>query len=289
MGVHFKENEEKITLGMIISGIMIIAILVTSLIVYLLNVNSTKNNGEIASQEELKTSDAQSDDNEFESVSIDIGKSVNEAKNEIENNTENTLNSTNNTVNTSKANTSNTNSTSGLTSNSASASASEKNTTSTEKTSKSNENKNSTEKTQNDENKEIKFTAPVNGEILREFAKDSLVYSNTLEEWITHTGVDIKADKTTVVKAAANGKVESIKNDPRYGLTVIVSHSGGYKTVYANLLTAEYVVEGEEIEAGQTIGTVGNSSSFEIADDYHLHFELIKDGEYLNPCTLMEF
>ena len=170
MGVHFKENEEKITLGMIISGIMIIAILVTSLIVYLLNVNSTKNNGEIASQEELKTSDAQSDDNEFESVSIDIGKSLNEAKNEIENNTENTLNSTNNTVNTSKANTSNTNSTSGLTSNSASASASEKNTTSTEKTSKSNENKNNTEKTQNDENKEIKFTAPVNGEILREFA-----------------------------------------------------------------------------------------------------------------------
>jgi peptidase M23 len=285
MGVHFKENEEKITLGMIISGIMIIAILVTSLIVYLLNVNSTKNNGELASQEELKTSDAQSDDNEFESVSIDIGKSVNEAKNEIETNTENTSNSANNTVNTSKANISNTNSTSGLTSNSAS----EKNTTSTEKTSKSDENNNNTEKTQSNEDKEIKFTAPVNGEILREFAKDSLVYSNTLEEWITHTGVDIKADKTTVVKAAANGKVESIKNDPRYGLTVIVCHSGGYKTVYANLLTAEYVVEGEEIEAGQTIGTVGNSSSFEIADDYHLHFELIKDGEYLNPCTLMEF
>ena len=284
MGVHFKENEEKITLGMIISGIMIIAILVTSLIVYLLNVNSAKNNGEIASQEEIKTSDAQSDDNEFESVSIDIGKSVNEAKNEMKANTENTSNSVNNTVNTSKVNTSNTNSTSGLTSNSASAS--EKNTTSTEKTS---ENNNNTEKTQSNENKEIKFTAPVNGEILREFAKDSLVYSNTLEEWITHTGVDIKADKTTVVKAAANGKVESIKNDPRYGLTVIVSHSGGYKTVYANLLTAEYVVEGEEIEAGQTIGTVGNSSSFEIADDYHLHFELIKDGEYLNPCTLMEF
>ena len=289
MGVHFKENEEKITLGMIISGIMIIAILVTSLIVYLLNVNSTKNNGEIASQEELKTSDAQSDDNEFESVSIDIGKSVNEAKNEIEANTENTLNSTNNTVNTSKANTSNSSTNSVSSSKSASNSVSEKNTTSTEKTSKSDENNNNTEKTQSNENKEIKFTAPVNGEILREFAKDSLVYSNTLEEWITHTGVDIKADKTTVVKAAANGKVESIKNDPRYGLTVIVSHSGGYKTVYANLLTAEYVVEGEEIEAGQTIGTVGNSSSFEIADDYHLHFELIKDGEYLNPCTLMEF
>ena len=72
-------------------------------------------------------------------------------------------------------------------------------------------------------------------------------------------------------------------------MTVIVDHGNGYKTVYANLLTAEYVVEGEEIEQGQTIGTVGNSSSFEISDDYHLHFELIKDGEYLNPCNFMEF
>ena len=72
-------------------------------------------------------------------------------------------------------------------------------------------------------------------------------------------------------------------------MTVIVDHGNGYKTVYANLLTAEYVVEGEEIEQGQTIGTVGNSSSFEISDDYHLHFELIKDGEYLNPSNFMEF
>lgn len=54
MGVHFKENEEKITLGMIISGIMIIAILVTSLIVYLLNVNSTKNNGKLRAKKSLK-------------------------------------------------------------------------------------------------------------------------------------------------------------------------------------------------------------------------------------------
>ena len=39
------------------------------------------------------------------------------------------------------------------------------------------------------------------------FAKDSLVYSNTLQEWVTHNGIDIKAEKTTVVKAAAEGEV----------------------------------------------------------------------------------
>lgn len=86
-----------------------------------------------------------------------------------------------------------------------------------------------------------------------------------------------------------HGKVSAIKNDPRYGLTVIVDHANGYQTIYANLLTAEFVVEGEELEEGQTIGTVGNSATFEISDEYHLHFELKQNGEYLNPNTYIQF
>lgn len=140
-----------------------------------------------------------------------------------------------------------------------------------------------------DEKEKIKFEVPIKGEILREFAKESLVYSNTLQEWVTHNGVDIKADKTSVVKAAAGGTVSAIKNDPRYGLTVIISHDDGYQTVYSNLLTAEFVVKGEKVESGQTIGTVGNSASFEIEDEYHLHFELLKDNEYLNPVNYINF
>ena len=138
-----------------------------------------------------------------------------------------------------------------------------------------------------DKKEEIKFEAPLKGEIIREFAKDSLVFSNTLQEWVTHNGIDIKADKTSVVKAAANGKVSAIKNDPRYGLTVIIEHDNGYKTVYSNLLTAEFVVKGEKVELGQTIGTVGNSASFEVADEYHLHFEVLKDNEYVNPTNFI--
>lgn len=136
---------------------------------------------------------------------------------------------------------------------------------------------------------EIIFEAPLKGEIIREYAKDSLVYSNTLQEWVTHNGIDIKADKTSVVKAASKGKVSSIKNDPRYGLTVIITHDGGYQTVYSNLLTSEFVVKGEQVEAGQSIGTVGNSASFEVADEYHLHFELLKDNEYVNPEVYINF
>ena len=127
------------------------------------------------------------------------------------------------------------------------------------------------------------FIFPVEGEVIKEFAKDNLIYSETLEEWITHTGIDIKADRTTIVKSVADGTVKSIKNDPRYGLTVTIEHADGYTSVYSSLLTAEFVKEGEKVTQGQTIGTVGNSAVFEVAEDNHLHFELLKDGSNINP------
>ena len=163
------------------------------------------------------------------------------------------------------------------------------NTTSKKSNDTENQNKKSTDKTEDKKSVNPTFKYPVTGDVLTEYAKDKLVYSNTLGEWITHTGIDIKADKTAVVTAAAKGKVYAIKNDPRYGLTVIINHDDGYQTIYANLLTAEYIVEGEKVEAGQTIGTVGKTATFEFSDEYHLHFELLKDNNYLNPTTYTSF
>ena len=212
-----------------------------------------------------------------ESASSQIGKSVNEAEqnitNSINTSSENTTNSTNilngsNTLNT-------TNST--LNSN--------KNTTIT----KNQQSKNTVKETNasNDKAKDseakLSFIKPVEGEILTEFSKDQLIYSKTLNEWTTHQGIDIKAEKTTVVKSAEAGTVKSIKNDPRYGLTIVVDHGQGLETVYSNLLTSEFVVEGEKVEKGQTIGTLGNTAAFEIADESHLHFEIWKNSEAVNP------
>lgn len=159
-----------------------------------------------------------------------------------------------------------------------------KNTTSSNTTSKTTTKKTTPKtETKKEEKKEVKFEEPVKGEIIKEYAKDNLLYSNTLNEWTTHLGIDIKADKTTVVKAAYEGTVESIKNDPRYGLTVIIEHDDGFKTVYSNLLTSEFVVEGEKVKTGQTIGTVGNTATFESKDESHLHFEILKDNEQVDP------
>lgn len=277
MGANFKMDEEKLTKGMIIGGIIVIGILTLSLIIFLLNVNNS-NIGEKALKQEKQVSRTQETTDKFEDVSTDIGKTVNEAMNELNNNATEEQNQ-NIVSNTSKDNT-NINNTSSNTNKSSTVTNNE-----TSNTNNVSSDTNETEEVEED----IKFTSPIKGEIIREFAADSLVYSETLEEWITHNGIDIKADKTSVVKAVAEGTVYAIKNDPRYGLTVIVNHKGGYQSIYANLLTAEYVVEGEEIEVGQTIGTIGNSATFEISDDYHLHFELTKEGEYVNPSMYMEF
>lgn len=138
------------------------------------------------------------------------------------------------------------------------------------------------------EEQELSFMAPVSGEIIKDFAIESLIYSNTLEEWTTHSGIDIKADKTKVVVASEGGTIESIKNDPRYGLTITISHRNGFKTIYSNLLSTEFVSENENVEKGQTIGTVGDSASFEVADESHLHFEMYKDDELVNPTIYLK-
>lgn len=138
------------------------------------------------------------------------------------------------------------------------------------------------------EKKELSFSAPVSGDIIKDFAMDTLIYSNTLEEWTTHSGIDIKSDKTTVVAAAESGIVESIKNDPRYGLTITINHGDGFKTIYSNLLTTEFITENEEVEKGQTIATIGDSASFEVSDEPHLHFEMYKDGMLVNPTIYLK-
>ena len=138
------------------------------------------------------------------------------------------------------------------------------------------------------EKKELEFEVPVSGEILKDYAKDTLVYSKTLDEWIVHLGVDIKANKTSVVKSAESGIIEKINYDPRYGDSITIEHGNGFKTVYSNLLVTDFFKVGEKVEKGDTIGTVGDSASFEISDDSHLHFEMYKDGENVNPTLYLK-
>lgn len=132
-----------------------------------------------------------------------------------------------------------------------------------------------------------KFTMPVYGDIILEFAVDKLVYSKTLNEWRAHTGVGISSSRGTPVKVVADGVVSSIKNDPRLGITVIVEHSKDLKTVYANLASDDMVTPNQKVKQGEVIGSVGDTAVFKSADPSHLHFEVLKENQPVDPIEYL--
>lgn len=277
-------------------GVIILTVIVLGLLIYSKSLSDDVKNGTMSLEKMAEIAKAQEDENqknenqETASASTDLGKTVEESKKEEtlnvvlsgeKSNEEIVLDATKNkNMSNSKAK------------NNASSGSKKAGNKEAGNNSKSSGNAAKSEKDENDKKEEIKrelnFIKPVEGEVVKQYAKDNLVYSETLKEWTTHMGIDIKADKTTVVKAAEEGVVKSIKNDPRYGLTIVIDHGDDMQTVYANLLTSEFVVEGETVKKGQSLGTVGNTAVFEIADDAHLHFEILKNSIPEDPSIYIK-
>ncbi|WP_038287067.1 M23 family metallopeptidase [Acetivibrio straminisolvens] len=136
--------------------------------------------------------------------------------------------------------------------------------------------------------KKLTFVMPVFGEVTFEYAMDRLVYSKTLDEWRAHSGVDLRADRGTPVKAVADGVVTEVKSDPRFGVTVIVEHENGIKTLYANLASGDMVTPNQKVKQGEIIGSVGNTAIIESAEPAHLHFEVLKDNKPVDPKSYLQ-
>src|SRR5690606_22691878 len=106
----------------------------------------------------------------------------------------------------------------------------------------------------------ITMVYPVQGNILKEHTTDELVYSQTLKEWRTHSGIDIEASTGTEVKAALGGTVEEITEDPLMGICITLDHGNELKTLYANLSTGNMVTVGQKVDKGQIISGVGSTA-----------------------------
>ncbi|MCG8605488.1 peptidoglycan DD-metalloendopeptidase family protein, partial [bacterium] len=117
---------------------------------------------------------------------------------------------------------------------------------------------------------------PAQGKIFRKFGKQRHPQLKTVTE---NLGVDIRAPRGSDIFVVASGRVTQIRWMRGHGTVVIVRHYGGYLTVYSHFEEV-LVAEGEEVEMGQVIGTVGESASL---DGPILHFEIWKGKQKLNP------
>ena len=139
--------------------------------------------------------------------------------------------------------------------------------------------------TPTDDDKKETFVMPIEGEIVSLHDTETPVFSSTLGEWRVHTGVDISAESGAAVYASSSGVVTAIFNDARYGYTVEIQHEGNVKTRYSNLSKddSKLLQVGDEVKQGDKIGAVGDTSLFELAEEPHLHFEVVYQGKKVNP------
>ncbi len=132
---------------------------------------------------------------------------------------------------------------------------------------------------------EMTFIAPVAGKIVKEHSMSIPVFSETLEEWRVHTGIDISAEEGADVFCVYDGEVTDVFSHPLHGFTVVVKHSDTIKSIYSNLdAKSENTPKvGDKLKSGDKIGNVGDTSLSELAEEPHLHFEVKLDDKFVNP------
>lgn len=135
------------------------------------------------------------------------------------------------------------------------------------------------------------FIAPVSGGILKSHSGDTPVFSITMNDYRPHQGVDIAGPMGSDVYAAADGVISEIWEDPMSGNCISIKHEGNAVSIYRNLspTVPEGIAVGTAVTGGEVIGSIGESSLLEIADESHLHFELMIDGSQVDPANYITF
>ncbi len=128
---------------------------------------------------------------------------------------------------------------------------------------------------------------PVQGcEVGLGYALDKLVYWDTLELWRTHPAVDFVGDGDVVAISA--GTVTDVEmHTVLDGNVVTVTHDNGYVSVYKSLGDEVAVKVGDKVNAGDKLGVTSGGMLSELNTGAHLHFEIKKDGAYVDPATVL--
>lgn len=121
------------------------------------------------------------------------------------------------------------------------------------------------------------FSLPLEGNITSPFGERLNPFDNDTKE--KHTGIDIDTNITTDVTASADGEVEKVGFDERFGNYVILRHTKTYSTCYAHLESVQ-VKEKDKVKKGNKIGIAGETGN---ATGKHLHFEIRKGEERVDP------
>lgn len=122
------------------------------------------------------------------------------------------------------------------------------------------------------------------GNVIKQYSEDA-VFSKTMKDYRAHTGCDFGAKEGENVYAMCDGKVKNISVSELYGVIIEVE-SPGFSIYYCGMSNDIEVEKGNDISAGDTVGTVGQIPS-ESADESHIHVEIRVGNTLIDPLSVI--
>lgn len=127
---------------------------------------------------------------------------------------------------------------------------------------------------------------PIAGNILMDYSMDKTVYFSTLDQYKYNPAIIIEGSVDQNVLSAASGKVISIENVDETGTTITMDIGSGYQVIYGQIKEPA-VQQGDYVQAGALIGYVAEPTRFYSKEGSNLYFQVLKDGESINPKELL--
>ena len=128
---------------------------------------------------------------------------------------------------------------------------------------------------------------PVDGNVILNYSMDETVYFATLDQYKYNPAILIAGEVGDNVVSARVGKVTSIKSDAQTGNTVTVSLGDGYEVIYGQIGEV-CVEEGGTLSEREIIGYLGEPTKYYSVEGCNLYFQLLKDGEPVNPMEFLD-
>lgn len=127
---------------------------------------------------------------------------------------------------------------------------------------------------------------PIEGNVVLNYSMDQSIYFSTLDQYKYNPAIVISGNVGDEVRAAATGKVISVKEESQTGMTVKMDIGSGYELIIGQLAGVR-VEEGQKINKGELIGYVAEPSKYYVVEGPNVYFQMLKDGKPVNPLEYM--
>ncbi len=124
--------------------------------------------------------------------------------------------------------------------------------------------------------------------ITRGYSDTQPTYSETLDVWEVHKAIDVRGEIGQEIKSLLDGEVVDVFHDDSHGMSIKIKSDDNIDILYSNLSEDVLVSVGDVLKEGDSIGSIGNTTAVEFKEGPHIHVEVFKNNENIDPMTVIK-